>query len=417
MLAERKPHRSGPVCVTELMGAPYLARMPAQPAPSPISPRAKDLFGLDRSYTFLNHGSFGSCPLQVLAAQDRSRREIEARPIELLGRRVEELLQPARQAVAAFVQADAAGLGFMVNATEGVNAVLHSIEWQRGDEVLALDMLYNAVRKSVQRLGVSHGITLREVVTPSEGWSGEKLANLLIDAIASQTRLVIVDHVTSPTAIVVDVQRVIQACKARGILVLVDGAHAPGMLDLSINGLDADWYTANLHKWTCAPKGCGMLVTAPQHRNATHPLATSHHFGLAYTKEFDWQGTRDITAWMHAGTAIEFFAQFGWNRVREHNHSLAVWAHNALCEAWSVAPLTDASGSSMGSMCAVRVPKATRMKHASVEDLARVLYERERVEIPVIDWKGEWHVRVSAHIHTAQEDILRLADAVRAIGR
>ncbi|MSR40670.1 MAG: aminotransferase class V-fold PLP-dependent enzyme [Phycisphaerales bacterium] len=377
----------------------------------------KALFGLDRSYTFLNHGSFGACPNAVLAAQDRSRREIEARPIELLGRKVESLLAPSRAAVAAFVGTDPAGLGFMVNATEGVNAALQSIAWKQGDEVLALDMLYNAVRKSVQRMHATHGITLREVETPSEGWCGEALAQLLIDAIAPNTRLVIIDHVTSPTAIIIDVARVIQTCRARGVLVLVDGAHAPGMLDLSIDALDADWYTANLHKWTCAPKGCGMLVTPPRHRETTHPLATSHHFELAYTKEFDWQGTRDITAWMHARTAIAFFEQFGWQQVREHNHALAVWAAEYLCDAWSVRALTDTGGASIGSMCPVRVPDATRASFASVEALQAALYDQERVEVPVIDWKGAWHVRVSAHLHTSTADIERLAEAMQAISR
>ncbi len=391
--------------------------MPTAALPRPVCNDPKAHFGLDRSYTFLNHGSFGACPGAVLAAQDRSRRAIEARPIELLGRSVEALLAPSRAVVASFIGADPAGLGFMVNATEGVNAVLQSIAWKQGDEVLALDMLYNAVRKSVQRMHTTHGIVLREVETPKDGWCGEELAELLLSALSAKTRLVIIDHVTSPTAIVIDLARVIRACKARGVLVLVDGAHAPGMLDLSVDTLGADWYTANLHKWTCAPKGCGFLVTAPQHRANTHPLATSHHFGLAYAKEFDWQGTRDISAWMHAGTAIEFFERFGWAQVRAHNHALAVWAGECLCAAWQVAPLTDSAGASLGSMCPVRVPDAARANFSNVEALAEALYAQERVEIPVIDWKGAWHVRVSAHIHNTAEDIERLADAMRAIGR
>ena len=386
--------------------------------PLPISQDdPKALFGLDWSYTFLNHGSFGACPHEVLAAQDRSRREIEARPIELLGRKVEALLSPSREIVARFVGTDSSRLGFMVNATEGVNAVLQCIEWKSGDEVLALDMLYNAVRKSVQRMHATHGITLREVETPADAWSGDALAELLINAISSHTRLVIIDHITSPTAIVVNVARVIAACKARGVLVLIDGAHAPGMLDLSIDDLAPDWYAANLHKWTCAPKGCGILVTAAQHISATHPLATSHHFGLAYTKEFDWQGTRDISPWMHAGTAIAFFERFGWREVRDHNHAFVVAAAEYLCDAWKVSPLMSDGGTSLGSMCSVRVPPEIKARFTSVEALQAALYDHERVEIPVIDWKDAWHVRMSAHIHTAKSDIETLAAAMLRIGR
>jgi isopenicillin-N epimerase len=370
------------------------------------------LFPLDRSYTFLNHGSFGSTPLEVLAAQQSIRAELEARPIEMLDRKMKRMLPEARARVAKFVGTDPERLGFVGNATEGVNAVLGSMRWQAGDEVVVVDHVYNAMRQSLRRLARDAGIVIREVDVPLPLRSPSDWIDRVCAAFSQRTRLLLIDHITSPTALVVPVREIVAAARARGIMTLVDGAHTPGSIALSVDEIGADAYTANLHKWVCAPKGCAILVVRSGLESSVHPLATSHFFGEGFGREFDWQGTRDFSPWLCAPIAIDFFARFGWERVRAHNHALACWSQRFLCARWQVEPLSPLEGSMLASMAAVRLPDGVQDRFASATALQAELYDRHRIELPVIDWKGRWHCRVSCHLHTAPALVQRLADVV-----
>jgi len=378
---------------------------------------AARLFPLDRSYTFLNHGSFGSTPHEVLAEQGSWRAEIEARPIELLGRRLTGLLRDAAASVARFVGTEPSRLGFTVNATEGINAVLRSIQWNAGDEVVLLDQAYGAVRKSLLRLEHEFGIVVREALVPLPVRSPSDFIRAVDAATSSRTRLVLIDHVTSPTALLVPVEEIVRRAKARGAATLVDGAHAPGSIALSIDAIGADAYAANLHKWCCAPKGAAILVVSEAWRARVHPLATSHDYGRDFTAEFDWQGTRDPTAWLAAPAALRFFARLGWGGVRARNHALAAWAQSTLCEMWREEPISPLDGSMLASMAAIRVPEGVARLHASQAEMQAWLYDAHRIEIPVIDWGGRRHVRVSAHLHTSPADIVRLGEVIQAAER
>lgn len=387
---------------------------------SPPAPVAEgdlaSLFPLDRSYTFLNHGSFGSVPHEVLAAQHAIRMEIEARPIEMLARNMNGLLANARESVARFVGTDASRIGFVANATEGINAVLRSMHWERGDEVVVIDQVYNAMRQSLKRLVGEFGIVVREVDVPLPIDRPSRFVDAAIGAFNDRTKLLLIDHITSPTALIVPVRELVVAAKARGIRVLVDGAHAPGSIALDVDSIGADAYTANLHKWVCAPKGCAFLAVSAEWEPLVHPLATSHPFGEGYAKEFDWQGTRDMSPWLTAPAAIAFFARFGWDRVRAHNHQLAAWSQAFLTDAWKVEPLSPVDGTMLASMAAVPVPSQVCAKFETVTALQAHLYDAHRIEIPVIDWKGRWHVRTSCHLHTTPALLERLAEVVLGIG-
>ena len=377
-----------------------------------IGPEA---FPLDRSYCFLNHGSFGSCPYEVLAEQRRFRDEIEARPIELLGRKLTPLLRDAASRVARFVGTTPDRLGFVTNATEAINAVLRSLAWQRGDEVVVVDHVYGAMRQSVRRLADEFGVVLREVVVPMPVRQPRDWIDPIVGAFNDRTRLVLVDHITSPTALVVPVEEVVRIAREKGIFTIVDGAHAPGSIDLDIDAIGADAYAANMHKWCCAPKGSGILVVKRGLESRMHPLATSHDYGRGFTAEHDWQGTRDATAWLATPAAIEYFERAGWPAVRRRNHAMAAWSQRELCARWRVEPLSPLDGSMLASMAAVRIPEGGEARFESPAALQAALYDRERVEIPVIDWNGRWHIRVSCHLHTAPELIARLDAAMRAV--
>ena len=376
-----------------------------------------DLFPLDRSYTFLNHGSFGSVPHEVLAAQHAFRMEIEARPIEMLDRTMKTLLPSTREKVARFVGTHADRFGFVVNATEGVNAILRSLRWERGDEVVVIDHVYNAMRQSLRRLGDEVGVVMREVTVPLPVQDARCWIDAVVAAFGPRTRMLLLDHITSPTALVLPAREIVAAARARGIFTLVDGAHAPGAIALEVDAIGADAYTANLHKWVCAPKGCAFLAVRHGLEPSVHPLATSHWFREGFGREFDWQGTRDMTPWLAAPAAIDFFARFGWDQVRAHNHGLAVWSQRFLCDAWSVEPLSPLDGSMLASMAAVRLPRGVQARFTMPAEMQAHLYQAHRIEIPVIDWKGQWHIRVSCHLHTTPRLVERLAEVVLGLGR
>ncbi|MFO0963138.1 MAG: aminotransferase class V-fold PLP-dependent enzyme [Phycisphaerales bacterium] len=380
--------------------------------PEPIAPRIDRLWGLDPTYTFLNHGSFGAVPRLVrqahIAAQDR----LESRPIELLGRRIRELLAPSRARVGAFLGVAPDAFGFVTNASEGVCSVLHSLEFASGDELLTTSHVYNAVRKAMHFRARQTGARVVEVPVPLPIADPTEVVAALEAAMTPRTRLVVIDHMTSPTALLFPVEAIARACQARGIELLVDGAHVPGMFPLEIPATGATYWTGNLHKWCCAPKGCAVLWAHPDARARIHPAVISHFLDEGFDREFDWQGTRDMAAWMVAGEAIAFMEGLGWERVRAHNRQMAAWAHRMLCERWEVDPISPADGRMLGSMCTVPLPAEIPARYRTTEEFALELYARDRIEVPIVEFGGRWHARASAQVYNRAEQYERLAQAV-----
>jgi isopenicillin-N epimerase len=373
---------------------------------------------LEAGVTFLNHGSFGAAPRAVFEAQAEWRRRIEASPVELLGRRSSELLATARGAVGAWLGMPPTDFGFTANATEGVNAVLRSLDLSPGDELVTTDHVYNAVRQAMRYVAGRAGATYREVPVPLPVASGRQIEEAVVAGLSPRTRLLVIDHVTSPTALVFPVERIVAACAARGVDVLVDGAHAPGMLPLEVGRIGAAYYAGNLHKWTCAPKGSAFLWVRPDRQAGIHPLVISHHFEEGFVREFGWTGTRDLSAWLTTPRAIEFMAGLGWERVRAHNHDLAAWAHRMLCRRWGVDPVSPPDGSLLGSMAAVPLPPPLDgMTEEQVKALQQRLYTEFRIEVPLMRWGGRNLIRVSCQVYSTAADYLRLADVVDRLAR
>lgn len=411
---DRHARDKGQACVAKCC-LRYLLSMHPRPPERLVSGDLAALFPLDRSYSFLNHGSFGSVPFEVLEAQRILRMEIEARPIEMLGRKMDGLMAQASACVARFVGVAPERFGFVANATEGVNAVLRSVRWERGDEVIVLDHVYNAMRQSLRRLEHESGVVLREAVVTLPLRSSRAFVDAVVQEITPRTKMLLIDHITSPTALIVPVAEIGAIAAARGICMLIDGAHAPGSIDLNIDRIPCDAYTANLHKWCCAPKGCAFVTASEHFASQLRPLATSHRYGEGLTREFAWQGTRDMSPFLTAPAALRFFDRFGWDAVRAHNHALAVWTQQFLTQAWGVEPLCPLDGSMLASMAPVALPAAVQARFASEEALQAHLYDAHRIEIPVINWKGHWHVRVSCHLHTTPALIERLCEVVSGL--
>lgn len=389
---------------------------PHQPTGAFTSPLAGS-FQLGGSVCFLNHGSFGAVPSSVAAVQRGVMEEIEAQPVEMLARQMPKRLLQVRQRLAAFLGTHPDRLGLVTNATAGVGSVLRSIDWRKGDQIIVSNHGYNAVRQAVQAQCERFGCKVVVVDIPLPLRGPDEVRQRFRNAIHSRTRLVIVDHVTSPTALRFPAEEIAADCRAKSVLCLIDGAHAPGMFDLDVDSIDCDWFTGNLHKWVCAPRGCAFLAANKRVLSWTHPETASHQHGQGLALEADWQGTRDFSAWLSIPAALDFIASGGptASSLARRNISLARWAHQMLCEAWHMEPISPLDGSMLGSMATVPVPPDCQRAFATAAAFQAHLYATNRIEVPVIDWGGRWHVRVSAQAYNTPQDYLSLAGAVCAV--
>jgi len=292
---------------------------------------------LDPSVDHLNHGSFGATPRIVLEAQQAWRDRLEAEPVRFMVAELEPALDRARAALADFVGADPADLAFLPNATTGVNAVLASLPFAPGDELLTTDHEYNAVKNAMARVAQGTGARVVTAVVPFPIGSADEVLEAVLSCVTPHTRLAILDHVTSATALVLPMARLVAELAERGIDTLVDGAHAPGMLDLRVQELGAAYYAGNLHKWVCAPKGAGFLWVRRDQQALVRPLAISHGANSPrldrsrFRLEFDWTGTTDPTGWLAVPAAIEFgerLLEGGWPALRARNRALVLDARD-----------------------------------------------------------------------------------------
>lgn len=375
---------------------------------------ARPLFFLEDEIVFLTHGTFGATPRAVLAAADAWRRRMEAEPVRFMSRELPGALREAAARLGRFVGARGEDLVFLDNATTAINAILRSLDLAPGDVLLTTNHVYGAVGNTLRYVAARTGAEVVEVDVPIP----LNDADGVLDAITTQwpvrTRLLVIDHVTSPSALVLPVERVVALAHARGSRVLIDGAHAPGMVSLDIESLGADYYVANCHKWLFAPKGCAFLWASPAMQFALHPAVISHGLGKGYLAEFDWTGTRDHSAWLAVGAALDFVERIGAERITAHNHALACEAAALLSRAWG----TPVAGPDpmLGAMASVRAPKAVQpASPATIVDAQRLhdrLYEKHRIEVPVIPFDGRLWIRLSAQIYNQREDYIALASAL-----
>ncbi len=375
---------------------------------------------LDPEVTFLNHGSFGACPVEVLAYQQRLRDRLETEPVRFFLREYQELLDCARVELAAFLGADPARLAFVPNATAGVNTVLRSLELAPGDEILVTDHEYPACRNAVDRVAADAGARVVLAPVPFPLDDAGRAAEAVLGRVGPRTRLVLVDHVTSQTGLVLPVESILAGLAGRGVPVLVDGAHAPGMLALDLDRLGADFYTGNCHKWLCAPKGAAFLWVREPERWPVRPLATSHGASAPegprprFQVELDWTGTFDPTAWLTVQAAIRAVGAMlpgGWEAVRARNRALALAARGLVCDRLGVEPPCPAE--MVGSLAALPLPHDDGV-HRPIDPLQDALWHDHRIEVPVIPWPSPPHrvLRLSAMLYNGLDQYHHLADAL-----
>ncbi len=377
---------------------------------------------LDPAVTYLNHGTVGVAPRRVLAAQQAIRDEMERQPSSFLLREVSGLVgvptnRPSRMrtaaaTVAAFVRAQGDDLVFVDNATTGVNAVLRSLQLEPGDEILITDHNYGATARAAAFAAREKRATVRAVKVPYPAFNRQAFVEAVASAITPRTRIAVLDHITSESALIFPLAALIDVCRARDVRVLVDGAHAPGVLPLDVPALGVDWYTANLHKWACAPRSCGFLWAHPSRQAGLHPPVISWGLDQGFTAEFDWVGTRDPSPWLAAPEGLAFLSDMGWDAVRQYNHALAWRAAKTLTARWNT-PL-EIDEASVGFMATIPLPAVLGSVPADAAALRDALLTDDRIEVQVHASHNRLWARISAQVYNDWNDIEKLAAAIEA---
>lgn len=358
--------------------------------------------------------------------QSEFRRRMEAEPVQFLWRHYEEPLDVARNALAKFIGTGPKDLVFVPNATTAVNAVVWSLELRPGDELLTTDHDYNACHNVLVEAARRFGAKIIAAKVPFPVRNAEEIVEAIVRAVTSRTRLAMIDHVTSNTALIFPIERIIPELEARGVDTLVDGAHAPGMVPIDIKKLRPAYYTGNLHKWLCAPKGAAFLWVREEKQEGAQPAVISHGNNRprpGYTRfqdRFDWCGTIDPSAWFSVAEAIPWIGKLlpgGWREVRKRNHELAVKARRILCERLETEPVCPEN--MLGSMATIRLPEKFQNVPAKgrIDDEQLKLYDEFGIEVPFfrIGMPAVRYFRVSAQLYNTVEEFEYLADALRQI--
>lgn len=377
---------------------------------------------LDRSITFLNHGSFGATPIPVLEEQTQLRQRLETEPVRFFGWELESLLDRAREELATFIGANTEDLVFLPNATTGVNTVLRSLTWRSGDEILIVNYTYNACHNAVKAIAQQTGATIAIASIPFPLISSQQIVEAVLAKVSPRTKLALLDCVNSPTALIFPITELVRELAARGVDTLVDGAHAPGCIDLDLRAIGAAYFTGNCHKWLCAPKGAAFLYIRGDRQSQIRPLSISHGANSPrsdrsrFHLEFDWTGTDDPTPYLCVPSAIKFMGSLlpgGWPQLRQHNHQLVLEARSLICEFLEIEiPCPDRL---VGAMASIPLPEDL-FRSISAPLLQKQLIEEYQIEVPIIPWSNSQKLlRISAQIYNRIEQYEFLAQTLKKL--
>lgn len=384
--------------------------------------RMRQHWTLDPDIVFLNHGAFGACPRAVLDAQSEWRARLEREPVHFFANVLEGELDRLRDVIGAFAGARPEDVVFVRNSTAGVSAVLRSLEFGPGDVLLTTNHAYNACKNALDFKAQHSGAEVRVVNVPFPPSGPDDVTERILAAATPDVRLAMIDHVTSPTGLVLPIDDIVRRLRERGIETLVDGAHGPGMRPLELSKLGAAYYVGNFHKWLCAPKGAAMLWVREDKQRGLHPPVISHGFNSnrarsRFLDEFDWTGSDDPSSWLAVPEAIRFVGGLlpgGWPAVYRQNRALVLEGRRILSDALGLA--ADVPESMIGSLATMSLPDGDSKVFVppNLEPLHLTLFERHRIEVPVFSWPDapKRLVRISAHLYNTPDDYRKLAAAL-----
>jgi len=373
-------------------------------------------WSIDTNYLFLNHGSFGACPINIIEKQQYYKLELEKQPLRFMVRLLPELIEKSKQKLADFINTSNKNIVFVRNATTGVNTILNSLNLTHEHEVIITNHIYPACKIAINYFAEKKGFVVREAEIPFPIKNEDTIIEKIAEKISSKTRLIIVDHIASPTALLFPVEKIINHFQQQGIDCLVDGAHAPGSIPLNIEKLGAAYYTGNCHKWLCSPKGSAFLYVRPDKQENIHPLVISltEGKGKSFEERFYWTGTEDPTPYICVGEAIDFMERLlpgGWPELMLKNHDLAIEAKNLLCKSLSMAhPCPDSMIANLVSIPLPDTKSPIPVKFNQLDILQEILFLKFNTELFITYWPKHPNrlFRISPQLYNSLEqyDIL-----------
>jgi isopenicillin-N epimerase len=375
----------------------------------------RNLFYLRPGLVFLNHGSFGACPVPVLEEYQRWQKELEAQPVEFLGRRFDSLMRSAREPLAQYVNCDADDLVYVPNATTGLNIVARSLDLKPGDEILATDQEYGALERTWKFLCQKNGAIYRRQPIPIPVTTCDDWVEHFWSGVTPQTRVIFMSHISSGTALIFPIREIIRRARQAGIITIVDGAHAAGQIPLDLDNLGVDFYSSNAHKWMLSPKGSAFLFVRREIQPRVEPLVVSWGWekekpGMSrFVDEQEWQGTKDIAAFLSVPAAIQFMREHDWEQVRVGCHELASYARLAITDLTGLAPLSPDSTEWYSQMVTLPLPPC------DPELLKTRLYDEYQIEVPIGSGNGQQFIRVSVQGYNTRADIDTLVAALEGL--
>lgn len=376
----------------------------------------RELFLLDPEITFLNHGSFGACPIPVFETYQAWQRKLESQPVEFLGRRFQELMAAARTRLGEFLGAQAEDLVFFTNPTTAINMVVRNLRLKPGDEILTSNHEYGALDRTWNFICRQSGARYVHQPIRLSVESAEQFIQVFWSGVNPHTRLIFLSHITSPTALIFPLGEICRRARQAGILTVIDGAHAPGQIDLNLAELDADLYTGALHKWLMAPKGAAFLYARRNIQPILEPLVVSWGYESEqpgpsrFVDYHEWQGTRDPSAFLSVPAAIDFQLDYHWAEVRKRCHELAAATRRQIEEITGLAPICPDSSDWFAQMFTARLPQ-----EINLDALQKSLYEKYRIEVPTISWDSQNFIRVSIQGYNTFQDTQNLVNALGEI--
>lgn len=380
--------------------------------------RIRKQFLLSPDVVFLNHGSFGACPVPVLEAYQEWQRRLERQPVQFLTGELSQHLEAARSALAEYLKVDAADLVYIPNATFGVNLIARSLALGPQDEVLSTDHEYGACDYAWQFMSRKRGFHYRQQPVPLPAGSAAEITEQFWQGVTSKTRVIFLSHITSPTALQLPVADICRRAREAGILTVVDGAHAPGQIPLDLAAIDADFYTGNAHKWMCAPKGSAFLYARRDRQHLVEPLVVSWgwgdgaevSFGSRFLDYLQWTGTNDPAAYLSVPAAIQFQAEYGWPAIRQRCQQMAIQALRRICGMTGLSMTYQDAPHLQQQMVVAPLPHIQ-----DLQAFKKRFYETYRVEVPFVQWQDRQFVRISVQGYNSEADIDALCHGLEAM--
>lgn len=386
--------------------------LPANDLWGPDWNEVRAFWSLDPDVAHLNHGSYGAVPIPIFERQEKIRRAAESNPHDFFLRRLYDGIDAARAIAAEFIGTDLHSFAFTRNTSFAINAALRSIVFEKGDELLLSDHTYQAIYQAA--LELEHREAVKVVEVPIDiGWSPAEIEEAFLQGVTARTKAAVVDQIASPTGLMFPVSKIVDGLRSKGVITIVDGAHAPGMVDLNVSDLGAHFWVGNFHKWVCSPRGAAGLVVDDEAKSFFRPPVISWRHTDGYPTSVTWQGTDDYSSFMTVPDAIRFMSSLDWDRVRAHNRELASWGSAIVSNAIGQEPV-QFHPQTIGPMGLIRLPEGMVFDHESARRFDLEISRQLKCEVRTVVWRDGF-IRVSAQVYNCPSEFERLADGLPGV--